>query len=164
MGLRCTIFPLASVAAFFAGGPFWSAYVASKHYVLAFTRGLSRELSGSGVTVTALCPGPVETDFIPRSAVGGIRAYRWLPRTSPAVAARAGYRAVMSGRTIVTPGLANKLFAVLGLISGSLWILLTLFPTLLIVRYYVIAREEAYLTRRFGTAYLDYMARVRRWF
>ena len=51
----------------------------------------------------------------------------------------------------------------IGLISGSAWILLTLPPALLVVRYYVIAREEAYLTRRFGQAYLDYQSRVRRW-
>lgn len=51
-----------------------------------------------------------------------------------------------------------------GLISGNGWILVTLLPALAVVRYYVIAREEAYLTRRFGQAYLDYQARVRRWF
>ena len=111
---RGRILNLASVVAYFAGGPGWSGYVASKHYVLAFTRGLSRELSGSGVSVTALCPGPAETDFIARSAVGGTRAYRWLPKTSVAATARAGYRAAMAGRTIVIPGLTNKLFAVLG--------------------------------------------------
>jgi len=52
----------------------------------------------------------------------------------------------------------------LGLISNNVWLLLTLAPSLLIVRYYVITREEAYLTRRFGAAYRDYQARVRRWF
>ena len=55
------------------------------------------------------------------------------------------------------------LHAGIGLVSGYVWMLLTLLPTLLIVRYYVIAREEAYLTRRFGAAYLDYQTRVRRW-
>jgi len=51
----------------------------------------------------------------------------------------------------------------IGLVTGNVWILLTLPPVLLIVRYYVIAREEAYLARRFGQNYLDYQARVRRW-
>jgi protein-S-isoprenylcysteine O-methyltransferase Ste14 len=51
----------------------------------------------------------------------------------------------------------------IGLVSGNAWILLTLLPALLVVRYYVIAREEVYLTRRFGQAYLDYQACVRRW-
>jgi len=56
------------------------------------------------------------------------------------------------------------LHAGIGLISGNAWVLVTLLPALLVVRYYVIAREEAYLTRRFGQDYLDYQARVRRWF
>ncbi len=55
------------------------------------------------------------------------------------------------------------LHAGLGLVSGSVWILLTLLPTMLIVRYRVISREEAYLTRRFGQEYLAYKTRVRRW-
>ena len=54
--------------------------------------------------------------------------------------------------------------AAIGLISGHAWVLIMLLPALAVVRYYVIAREEAYLTRRFGQAYLDYQARVRRWF
>lgn len=56
------------------------------------------------------------------------------------------------------------LHAGIGLVSGEAWVLLTLLPALLVVRYYVIAREEAYLARRFGQDYLDYLARVRRWF
>ena len=51
----------------------------------------------------------------------------------------------------------------IGLISGNAWVLITLLPALLVVRFYVIAREEAYLARRFGQDYLDYQARVRRW-
>lgn len=64
----------------------------------------------------------------------------------------------------------NPLYLALALIhlgvaavSGNAWILLTLPLVLLVVRYYVIAREEAYLVRRFGQDYLDYMHRVRRW-
>ena len=56
------------------------------------------------------------------------------------------------------------LHAGIGLISGNAWVLITLLPALLVVRYYVITREEAYLARRFGQDYLDYKARVRRWF
>lgn len=52
----------------------------------------------------------------------------------------------------------------IGLVSGNLWILASLPPALLIVRFYVIGREEAYLLRRFGQPYLDYRSRVRRWF
>ncbi len=46
---------------------------------------------------------------------------------------------------------------------NSLWILATLVPFYLVIRYGVVAREEAYLERKFGDAYLAYKARVRRW-
>ncbi|MCB1877039.1 MAG: isoprenylcysteine carboxylmethyltransferase family protein [Chromatiales bacterium] len=55
------------------------------------------------------------------------------------------------------------LHAGFGLVAGNAWVLLILVPSLLWVRYYVIVREEAYLTRRFGQPYLDYQAQVRRW-
>lgn len=45
----------------------------------------------------------------------------------------------------------------------SLWVLLMLVPFYLVIRYGVVAREEAYLEREFGEAYLAYKARVRRW-
>ena len=56
----------------------------------------------------------------------------------------------------------------LGLIGLSiafddLWLLLLLVPFFLVIRYGVVAREEAYLTRRFGDGYVNYCARVRRW-
>ncbi|RDH91048.1 MAG: short-chain dehydrogenase [endosymbiont of Seepiophila jonesi] len=69
------ILNLASVVAYFSGGQNWASYVASKHYVLAFTKGLSKELSESGVAVTALCPGPTATDFAGQAGVGGTRVY-----------------------------------------------------------------------------------------
>lgn len=108
------ILNLASVVAYFSGGPNWASYVASKHYVLAFTKGLSQELSESGVTVTALCPGPTATDFAGQAGVASTRVYHWIPQVSPSKVARAGYLAAMSGRTVVIPGLINKIFAFLG--------------------------------------------------
>jgi len=51
----------------------------------------------------------------------------------------------------------------LGLATGNGWMLVTLVPVLLTVRYGVIAREEAYLKQKFGDEYLDYLSRVRRW-
>jgi protein-S-isoprenylcysteine O-methyltransferase Ste14 len=52
----------------------------------------------------------------------------------------------------------------LGLIFLHGWMVLLLLPVVLIVRYYVVAREEAYLLRRFGAAYQAYQKQVRRWF
>lgn len=111
---RGRILNVASVVAFFSGGSSWAAYVASKHYVLALTRGLKGELTGTGVTVTALCPGPTATDFAEESGVGHARVYRWFPRARASAVARAGYHGVMAGRTIVVPGLLHKALAVLG--------------------------------------------------
>jgi short-subunit dehydrogenase len=111
---RGRIMNVASLVAYFAGGANWASYVASKHYVLALTRGLARELSGSGVTVTALCPGATETDFVAQAGAGDMPIYRWLPKVSAEKVAAAGYRAVMAGKTTVVPGLLNKIFALLG--------------------------------------------------
>jgi protein-S-isoprenylcysteine O-methyltransferase Ste14 len=55
------------------------------------------------------------------------------------------------------------LYAGIGFAANSLWTLGFLPPLLLVMRYGVIAREERYLTRRFGTRYLDYQGSVRRW-
>jgi protein-S-isoprenylcysteine O-methyltransferase Ste14 len=51
----------------------------------------------------------------------------------------------------------------IGLGTRSPWVLLLTMPLAITIRYGVVAREEAYLERRFGDAYRDYKARVRRW-
>ena len=55
------------------------------------------------------------------------------------------------------------LYAGIGTAARSPWVLLLALPLVIILRYGVIAREETYLERRFGDAYRDYKARVRRW-
>lgn len=55
-------------------------------------------------------------------------------------------------------------YATVALMFNALWPLLLLVPVLVVIRHYVIAREERYLTQRFGADYLDYCSRVRRWF
>jgi len=55
------------------------------------------------------------------------------------------------------------LYIGMALCTGYLWALLFLPPALLLIRFYVIGREEQYLERRFGDAYREYKARVRRW-
>ena len=99
------ILNVASTAAF-QPGPLMSVYYATKAYVLSLSEALANELEGTGVTITALCPGPTRTAF--QKKVGVI-----LPMFSgsmdPAAVAEAGYRGLMSGKTIVIPGLKNKL-------------------------------------------------------
>jgi len=55
------------------------------------------------------------------------------------------------------------LYAGIGLVARSAWVLILTLPLAITLRYGVVAREEAYLERRFGDAYRDYKARVRRW-
>src|SRR5882724_11077920 len=62
------IMQVASTAAF-QSGPFMAVYFASKAYVLSFSEALYEELRGTGVTVTALCPGPTKTGFADRAGM-----------------------------------------------------------------------------------------------
>ena len=100
---------VASTAAF-APGPFGAVYYAAKAYVLSFSQAIAEEFSGRGVTVTCLCPGPTETGFVARANIGKSLLFR-LPRADAASVARAGYRAMMRGKTVVVPGLLNNLVA-----------------------------------------------------
>lgn len=108
------ILNLGSVVAYFTGGPNWTAYVASKHYVRAFTLGLARELKGTGVAATVVSPGATATDFVRTAGTSDMLAYR-SPR-GPTVdqIAKAAYRASQQGRVSVIPGGLNKLLAFLG--------------------------------------------------
>lgn len=108
------ILNVASLAGFQPAGPGMAVYYATKAYVLSLTRALAVELRGTGVTATALCPGPTRTEF---DAVGGAartRLFRWLPVMEAKTAAAAGVRGMLEGRTAVVPGWFNKLLAVGG--------------------------------------------------
>lgn len=101
---------IASTAAF-QPGPFMACYFASKAYVLSFTEALAEELSGTGVTVTAFCPGPTRTQFQKRSNTENIRENTFSMEAAPA--AQAAYRGLMKNKRLVIPGFTNKLLAVL---------------------------------------------------
>lgn len=66
------------------------------------------------MSVTALCPGPVKTGFEERSGAADAGIYRWIPQLSAAAVARAGYRGLMRGKTVVVPGVITKLLAFAG--------------------------------------------------
>jgi hypothetical protein len=101
---------VASTAAFQAG-PLMTIYYATKAYVLAFTEGIAEELRGTGVTATALCPGPVMTGFQERGGLTGAKLLKSpLVMTASAVA-EYGYRATISGKVIAIAGLGNRLLA-----------------------------------------------------
>lgn len=102
------ILNVASTAAF-QPGPLMAVYYATKAYVLSLSEALADELQGTGVTVTALCPGPTKTGFSGRADMGKSRLFRGKIMDARRVA-QAGYKALMKGKTIVIPGLKNRLF------------------------------------------------------
>jgi short-subunit dehydrogenase len=101
------ILNLASTAAF-EPGPLMAVYYASKAYVLSFSEAIGNELRGTGVTVTVLCPGPTRTGFQKRGAMEDSRLVQGRIGDATSVA-RAGYRGMMAGKTVVIPGFGNKL-------------------------------------------------------
>lgn len=103
------ILNLASTAAF-QPGPMMAVYYATKAYVLSLSEALANELAGSGVTVTALAPGPVATGFSERAGVAASKLFRGRVHGAREVA-EAGYAAMQAGRTLVVPGLRNKVLA-----------------------------------------------------
>jgi uncharacterized protein len=120
---RGGILNVASVAGF-VPGPGMAVYYASKAYVLSFSEALHRELAPQGVRVTALCPGPVPTEFQARAGLADGARPRVLVLSAEYVAC-AGYRGLMQGRRLVVPGAGNKAVTVLtrlvprGLLLGA---------------------------------------------
>jgi uncharacterized protein len=99
---------VASTAAF-QPGPFMAVYYASKAYVLHFTEALAEELSGTGATVTCLCPGPVKTNFQQRAHLGNTRMATTALLVDVREVARLGYEGMKQGKRLVIPGWKNRL-------------------------------------------------------
>jgi uncharacterized protein len=104
---RGGILNVASLAAFLPG-PGMAVYYASKAYVLSFSEALHRELSERGVRVTALCPGPVPTEFQARAGLSLPAAARLLELSAERVA-QIGYDAFMAGQRVVIAGIGNRI-------------------------------------------------------
>jgi short-subunit dehydrogenase len=107
---RGALLNVASTAAF-QPGPLMAVYYATKAYVLSFSEALANELEGTGVTVTALCPGPTRTGFQAGAKMERSRLVRGPWVMDAARVARAGYDGMRRGKTLVIPGLANRLLA-----------------------------------------------------
>ena len=108
---RGGILNIGSIAGFMPG-PGMAVYYASKAYVLSFTEALRGELGPLGVRVTALCPGPVPSEFQARAGFRpGFDSV--ILNVSAANVARAGYRGLMANKRAVMPGLGIKIVPVL---------------------------------------------------
>jgi short-subunit dehydrogenase len=107
------ILNVGSIVGYQPGGPRMAGYYASKAYVVSFSKGLARELTGSGVQVTALSPGLTESSFEERSGIGASRLHL-MPKMTAAAVARAGYEGMKRGASSVIPGLWAKVLAFTG--------------------------------------------------
>jgi short-subunit dehydrogenase len=107
-----SILNVSSTAAF-QPGPLMGNYYASKGYVLMLSEALNYELKGDGVTITVLCPGPTQTEFFKRSNMTETNLARGPWVMSAADVAQAGFDGLMKGKTIVIPGMINKLIVFL---------------------------------------------------
>lgn len=101
---------VASTAAF-QPGPLMAVYYATKAYVLSFSEALSEELRNTGVTVTALCPGPTQTDFAEAAQMTNSRLFNTFGMADAADVAKYGYDAMMQGKRLAIPGIRNKIIA-----------------------------------------------------
>jgi uncharacterized protein len=111
---RGSVINIASTAAF-QPMPGSAVYGASKSFVLSFSEAIRTELRGSGVTVTAVCPGPVKTEFTDVAGIGGVE-----DRTPDAVwmsadeIAKHAIDGAMNDRRVVVPGALNRAGALVG--------------------------------------------------
>lgn len=105
---RGGIINVASTASFLPG-PNMAVYYASKAYVLSFSEALSGELAGTGVTITAVCPGPTRTGFQEAAGMTGSRLVRFFSAMSAETVAELGYAGFKRGKRVVVPGLTNTL-------------------------------------------------------
>jgi short-subunit dehydrogenase len=117
---RGGILNVASTIAF-QPAPYQAGYGASKAYVLSFSQALWGETRGTGVHVTALCPGPTVTGFVDAlgADVSHVGLYQHLAAPGPVV--EAGLRGLDRGRAVVVPGWRNKAMATAGRFSPG-WV------------------------------------------
>lgn len=119
---RGRILNVASTAAF-QPGPLMAVYYATKAFVLSLSEALTNECAGSGVTVTCLCPGPTESEFMEAAGIDDttLRRTGWL-MTARSVA-EAGIRGALDGRRLVVPGFVNRAIAFSVRLAPRSWVL-----------------------------------------
>ena len=112
------IINVSSIAAF-CPTPRMTVYSASKAYVSAFTGGLADELRPKGISVTAVCPGPMATEFLAVGHVVDSRPFELLPYCDQVQVAGGALRAARAGQTIYTPRLFYKFYRLLAKLTPA---------------------------------------------
>lgn len=110
MATRGKILNIASTAAF-QPGPYMAVYYASKAFVLSFSEAIASELAGTGVTVTALCPGPTASGFQDKADMQASALVKGKKLPSAESVAQAGFKAMQRGQRVFVPGVMNWLMA-----------------------------------------------------
>jgi uncharacterized protein len=102
------ILNVASTAAF-QPGPLMAVYYATKAFVLSFSEAIANELQGTGVKVTALCPGPTISGFEAAAELGESKLFRGKKLPSSREVAEYGYKAMKKGKRVAVHGFVNSL-------------------------------------------------------
>ena len=105
---RGRVMNVASTAAFFPG-PLMGVYYATKAYVLSLSEATNEELKGTGVTVTALCPGPTQSGFQVAAAMENSKLVKGRKIPSAEHVAGLGVAAMLKGKPVAVIGMKNKL-------------------------------------------------------
>jgi len=92
----------------FVPGPLNAIYCATKNYILSLSEAIAEELNGTGVTVTALCPGGTKTEFAEKANIKNLSVHFFGLMEADKVA-KIGYKALMKGKRVVIPGMFNKI-------------------------------------------------------
>jgi uncharacterized protein len=107
---RGRILNTASLAGF-EPGPMMAIYHATKAFMLSWSEALATELQDTGVTLTVLCPGPVDTPFFPEAGMVDTHMFQDASVMAPQEVASTAYRALMEGERMIVPGVLNKAMA-----------------------------------------------------
>jgi short-subunit dehydrogenase len=110
LATRGKILNTASTAAF-QPGPYMTVYCATKSFVLSFSEAIASELEGTGVTVTALCPGPTASGFQDKADLGNSALIKGKKLPTSEEVAALGYRAMQRGKRVYIPGVVNWVMA-----------------------------------------------------
>ena len=114
------ILNVSSIASF-CPTPRMTVYSATKAYVSAYTIGAAEELKAKGITVTAVCPGPMKTEFF--DAAGDHDLFGNIPWCDPVMVVAGTIRAAKKGRTFYTPTAFNKFYRFVAKILPMKWMI-----------------------------------------
>lgn len=106
------ILNVASLAAF-QPGPLMAIYYASKSFLLSFTEAVAREIKGTGVSISVLCPGPTKTNFQSTVSENTSKNKIAVNMAGVETVASYGYKAFNKGEIVIIPGVMNKVLAFL---------------------------------------------------